>query len=201
MKLYYIPGACSLAVHVALREVGATPELVEVDPATRRTRDGRDFREIHPKGYVPALELDDGQILTEGAVVLQYVADRHPDSGLAPAYGTFERYRLMEMLHFLATEVHKAFGPLWMPDPPDALRKMALEAIENRFTFLDRHLETRPWLMGERFSAPDCYLGTLLRWTRHFDIDLGRWPHLAGYLERFEQRPSVQAALAAEGLS
>lgn len=201
MKLYYMPGACSLAVHVALREVGASPTLVRVDPASRRTEDGRDFREINPKGYVPALELDDGEILTEGAVLLQYLADRYPDVGLAPKYGTFERYRLMEMLHFLATEVHKAFGPLWQPDAPDAMRKAALENLHNRFSFLDRHLAERPWLMGERFSAPDCYLGTLLRWTRHFDLDLGPWPRLAAYLERFEQRPSVQAALAAEGLA
>jgi glutathione S-transferase len=201
MKLYFTPGACSLAAHITLREAGFEFELAEVNLATHQTADGGDFMAVNPKGYVPALQFDDGQVLTEDQVVLQYLADQKPDSGLAPAFGGMERYRLMEALAFIATEIHKGFGPLWNPQAPEATRENAIRLLSRRFDFISDALEGRTWLMGHRFTIADAYLFTVLNWTKVHHIDLSRWPRLVDYQERVAGRPAVQAALKAEGLA
>ncbi|MGZ8216845.1 glutathione transferase GstA [Methylomagnum sp.] len=200
LTLYYAPGACSLAAHIALREAGFEFDLAEVDLATHQTADGKDFAAINPKGYVPALQLGEGQVLTEAQVVLQYLADQKPDSGLAPPFGGMERYRLMETLAFIATEIHKGFGPLWNPKTPEAARENALALLSRRFDYVAHVLEGRMWLMGHRFTVADAYLFTVLNWTGVHKIDLSRWPRLAEYQSRVAERPAVQAALKAEKL-
>lgn len=201
MKLYYYPGACSLAAHIALRETNSDFSLVKVDLATKRTEEGEDFLSINPKGYVPALQLPDAQVLTEDQVILQYLADCQPESGLAPAAGTLERYRLMEWLAFIATELHKGFGPLWNPAIPDSIRQMALERLSQRFSYVDERLGQQPYLLGEQFTIADAYLHTVLNWTNVHRIDLSPWPRLARFQQRVGERPAVLAALRAEGLS
>lgn len=200
MKLYYFPGACSLAAHIVLREAGFQFELDKVDLATHRTENGDDFYAVNPKGYVPALLLDDGQVLTEDQVILQYLADQRPASGLAPPPGSMERYRLMEWLAFLATEVHKSFGPLWNPDSPEAARQGAIALLSRRLGYLAGHLNDREWLFGGDFTIADAYLFTLLGWCNYHKIDLSQWPVLAGHSARVSARPAVQQAMKAEGL-
>jgi glutathione S-transferase len=201
MKLYYTPGACSLAAHIILREAGHDFALVRVDLATGKTEHGETFAEINPKGYVPALLLEDGQLLTENQVILQYLAEQRPESGLVPAFGSLERYRLIEWLAFIATELHKGFGPLWNPATPAATRENALSQLARRFDFVEAALSGRDWLFGERFSIADAYLFTILGWADYHHIDLSRWPHLKAYQQRIAERPSVQGALKAEGLT
>lgn len=201
MKLYYYPGACSLAAHIVLRELNCEFSLVKVDLATKRTELGEDFLSINPKGYVPALQLPDGQVLTEDQVILQYLADSHGDSGLAPAAGSLERYRLMEWLAFIATELHKGFGPLWNPAIPDSIRQMAVERLSQRFAYVEERLAQQPYLLGGHFSIADAYLYTVLNWTTFHRIDLSPWPRLVGFQQRVGERPAVMAALQAEGLS
>ncbi len=200
MKLYYYPGACSLAVHIVLREADFSFELEQVDLATGKTASGVEFRTVNPKGYVPALLLDDGQVLTEDQVILQYLADLKPESGLAPPFGSMERYRLMEWLAFIATEVHKAFGPLWNPTTPEATRQAAIALLGRRFDFLVDCLRGKDWLFGDRFTVADAYLGTVLGWCAYHKIDLAPWPVLAEYLGRVSARSAVQQAMKAEGL-
>lgn len=200
MKLYYFPGACSLAVHIVLREAGFQFELDKVDLATRKTESGADFLAVNPKGYVPALSLDDGQVLTEDQVILQYLADRKPASGLAPPLGSMERYRLMEWLAFIATEVHKSFGPLWNPDTPEVSRQAAIRLLSRRFDYLVESLRGSTWLMGEHFTVADAYLCTVLGWCAYHKIDLSKWPVLAAYVGRVSARPAVCEAMKAEGL-
>ncbi|MBS1212451.1 MAG: glutathione S-transferase [Proteobacteria bacterium] len=200
MKLYFTPAACSLAVHIVLREAGFRFDLDKVDLASKKTENGSDFLALNPKGYVPALELDDGQVLTEDQVILQYLADQKPDSGLAPMPGTTERYRLMEWLAFVATEVHKGFSPLWNPGTPEVTKQSALTLLSRRFDFLAARLADKAWLMGDRYSVVDSYLFTVLRWTGYHQIDLSKWPQLTAYMERVAARPAVQEALRAEGL-
>ncbi len=200
MKLYYFPGACSLAAHIVLREAGFQFELDKVDLATHRTENGDDFYAVNPKGYVPALLLDDGQVLTEDQVILQYLADQRPASGLAPPPGSMERYRLMEWLAFLATEVHKSFGPLWNPDSPEAARQGAIALLSRRLGYLAGRLNGREWLFGGDFTIADAYLFTLLGWCNYHKIDLSQWPVLAGHSARVSARPAVQQAMKAEGL-
>lgn len=200
MKLYFYPGACSLAAHIVLREAGLPFDLVQVDLATRKTLNGEDFLAINPKGYVPALQLDDGQVLTEDQVILQYLADQKPDAGLAPAAGTPERYRLMEWLAFIATEVHKGFGPFWNPAIPDEVKKLAGERLAVRFGYLDEKLAGGAFLMGERYTVADPYLFTILGWADFHKIDLSPWPRLIEYKGRIFARPAVQEALRAEQL-
>lgn len=200
MKLYYFPGACSLAAHIALREAGIPFELDKVDLATKKTEAGADFLSVNPKGYVPALQLDDGQVLTEDQVILQYVADLNVASGLAPAWGSMERYRLMEWLAFIATEVHKTFGPLWNPEAPDKTRQAAIALLSRRFDYLAGCLRGREWLCGTGFTVADAYLCTVLGWTGYHKIDLAPWPILGEYVARVTARPSVQQAMQAEGL-
>jgi glutathione S-transferase len=200
MKLYYSPGACSLSVHIALREMSAQFDLDKVDVPNKKTSDGGDYWLVNPKGYVPTLRLDDGSVLTEVGVVLQYLADQKPEAGLAPAYGTTERYHLMEWLNFTATEVHKQLGALFNPKMTPEMREVQLGTIERRFNALERMLGGRSYVMGERFSVGDAYLFTVLNWTGLHKIDVAKWPNIKAYLERVRSRPKVQEALKAEGL-
>ena len=201
MKLYFKAGSCSLSPHIVLLEAGLPFELVEVDLATKRTKDGADYRAINPKGSVPALELDDGQLLTEGAVIVQYLADRKPAAGLVPAAGTVERYRLQEWLNYIASEIHKNFSPLFNPKAPDEWKAVVKDVLlAQRFAFLASQLDGNAFLMGDAFSVADAYLFTVLNWTKRVGIDLGQWPALAAFLQRVAVRPAVQAAMKAEGL-
>jgi len=200
MKLYYSPGACSLAAHIVLREAGIEFQPVEVNLGTKKTVNGDDFLAINPKGYVPALEFEDGQVLTEDHVIIQYLADQKPALGLAPAFGTMARYRLMEWLGFIATEVHKGFGPLWNSTTPETTRQNAVAQLSRRFEYLAGKLAGGPWLMGEAYTVADAYLFTVLRWSDVHHIDLSRWPRLIEYMGRVTQRSAVQEALRAEHL-
>jgi glutathione S-transferase len=201
MKLYFAPGACSLSSHIALRESGLPFDIDQVDLASKQTKSGADFRTINPKGYVPALQLDDGQVLTEAAVIVQYIADRKPEAKLAPPAGTRERYLLQEWLNFIATELHKGISPLFKPNMPEAWQQVVKDGIATRFDFLTKRLQGKPYVMGESFTVADGYLFTILNWTNFVKIDLGKWPALKAYLERVAARPAVRAALKAEGLA
>ncbi|HEX4387965.1 MAG TPA: glutathione transferase GstA [Steroidobacteraceae bacterium] len=201
MKLYYLTGACSMASSIALREAGLKFEFVKVDRHTKKAADGMDYNEVNPKGYVPALTLDNGETLTENVAVLQYVADRVPALKLAPAAGTMERYRLIEWLAFINSELHKAFTPLFRQDAPEDTKQYTLGNITKRLDFLQRTWGGRSFLMGEQFTVADCYLFTVLNWTGFAKIDLGRWPELKRYFDRIGQRPHVVEALKAEGLA
>jgi len=200
MKLYYSPGACSLSPHIVMREAGIPVQLVKVDLSTRKTEDGTDFKIINSKGYVPTLELPDGQRLTEGPVIVQYLADQVPARGLAPAAGTIERVRLQEWLNFISAELHKQFSPLFDPACESSVRARQIEKIGTRFDWVSKQLGSREYLMGSAFSAGDAYLYTMLAWCRPVGIDLARWPVLASYKSRVEQRSPVREALKAEGL-
>ncbi len=200
MKLYYAPGACSLAPHIALREAGLPHRLEKVDLAARTTEGGTDYASINPKGYVPALALDDGQVLTEVSAVVQYVADQAPGSGLAPPPGTPERYKLLEWLGFIATELHKGFGPLWKSDTPDAYKPIVRDNLAKRFGYLDGQLVDRDHLMGSGFTVADAYCFTVLNWTNLHGIDLAAFPNVGAYVGRVAARPKVQQALREEGL-
>ena len=200
MKLYYFPAACSLASNIALREAGLKFELVKVDRRTRKAADGLDFSEVNPKGYVPALTLDNGEVLTENVTVLQYIADRNPASKLAPPAGTFERYRLMEWLSFINSEVHKAFSPMFRDDASEDTKQFARKNLLGRLDYLERVIGGRSFLMGEQFTVADAYLFTVLSWGSHVNLDLGKWPALQRHVERVGKRPHVVEALKAEGL-
>jgi glutathione S-transferase len=200
MKLYYSPAACSLSPHIAAREAGVALDLVKVDLETHKTADGSDFYAINPKGYVPFLMLDDGSALSEGPAIVQYLADRAPASGLAPAAGTMERYRLQEWLNYISTELHKGMGALFDGAMPDAYKAVIKERVGKRFDFLSRSLEGRQYLMGDPFTVADGYLFTVLGWTKWLGIDLAQWPVLAAYVARIGARPKVVEALKAEGL-
>ena len=198
MKLYFAPGACSLSPHIVLRELGLPFDLVKVDLGAKKTSDGSDFKAINPKGYVPALLTDDGQVLTEGPALVQYLADRKPEAKLAPANGSFARYQLQEWLNFISTEIHKSFSPLFNPAMPDAAKEIYMAKLKQRFAELDVVLATQDFLTGAQFSVADAYLYTVLRWTTPFKIDLNQWPALARYFARVDTRPAVKAALDAE---
>jgi glutathione S-transferase len=200
MKLYYTPGACSQAPHIAIHELGLPYEAVKVDLGKHTLPDGSDFRAINPKGYVPLLELDDGTRITEANVILQYLADRQPGK-LAPAFGSMERWKLMEWLAFIASEVHKGFGPLWNPQTPAEVRERTVQALGNRFGFLAQTLGKQPYLTGNDFTIADAYLFVVLNWSGLHKVDLGPWPALQQFQARVAARPAVQAALKAEGLA
>jgi glutathione S-transferase len=200
MKLYYTPGACSQAPHIAIHELGLPYQAVKVDLATHKLEDGTDYRTINPKGYVPTLELDDGTRLTEANVILQYLAEQKPGR-LAPAFGTKERWKLLEWLAFIASEVHKGFGPLWNPKTPAEVRERAVQALGNRFGYLAQTLEKQPFLMGNEFTIADAYLFVVLNWTNLHKVDLSPWPALQQFQKRVAERPAVQATLKAEGLA
>lgn len=202
MKLYYSPGACSLAPHIALREAERAFELERVDLKSHRTASGIDYYTINPKGYVPALQLDErgALTLTENAAILQYIADLVPERRLAPPNGTFGRYHLQEWLSFIGSEVHKQFGPLWHPDTPVLTQERLRSKLGERYLYLGEVLVDRAYLMGETFSVADAYLFAVVRWSERFDLDLQLWPNLDDYYHRLLARPSIQAAMIAEGL-
>ncbi|CAB3625483.1 glutathione transferase GstA [Achromobacter pestifer] len=198
MKLYYAPNTCSLSPHIVLRELDLPFSLVRVNNQTKRTADGQDFLAINPKGYVAALERDDGQVLTEGPAIVQYLADLKPHAGLAPANGSWDRSRLQEWLNFISAEIHGGFGPLFNRDLPAAARQWWQARLEKRLDYTARALAAHPYLIADQFGVADAYLYTVLRWAALFDMDLARWPAIPAYMTRIEARPSVQAALAAE---
>jgi glutathione S-transferase len=197
MKLYYSPGACSLASHIALEAAGVPCELVRVDLREHKTASGQDYYAINPKGYVPALELDDGERLTENAVVLQYIADRKPGT-IAPAFGGMPRYHVMEWLNFIATELHKTVGALWKPNTSESQRMDVLQVIGRRLDYVAKALHERNYLMGDAFTIADAYLFTILNWRTALRFDLDRWPVIAQYQDRVGGLPFVQRAMAAE---
>lgn len=201
MKLYYMPGACSLSPHIVAREAGLVFELVKVDAKTKRTEDGTDFLTINPKGYVPTLQLDSGEVLTEGPAIVQYLADLKPASGLAPANGTLARYHLQEVLGYINSEIHKAYSPLFKPDTPEAIREESKHYLHKRYALLEATLAKQPWLLGEHFTAADAYLFTVTNWARLVKVDLSDFPALQAFQLRVLERPAVQAAMDAEGLA
>ncbi len=200
MKLYYAPGACSLSPHIVSRELGIPVELKKVNTKDKTVEGGGDYRQVNPRGYVPALVLDNGQTLTEGPAIVQYLADQKPEAGLAPKWGSFERYRLQELLNFLTSEVHKQFSPLFKPNTPEEYKKISRENLASRFDWLDKQLAGNDYLMGSQFTVADAYAFVLLGWTKPTQIDLARWPNLAAFHQRVGARPKVQEALQAEGL-
>jgi glutathione S-transferase len=200
MKLYYMPSACSQASNIALREAGLKFQLVKVDRHTKKAADGLDFNTVNPKGYVPALTLDSGETLTENVTVLQYIADQSQGSKLAPPAGTLERYRLMEWLSFINSEVHKNFSPMFRKDAPEATREFALDTLAKRLGYIQHALGSKTFLLGEQFTVADCYLYTVLSWAPFVKLDLGKWPELKRYVDRIHARPHVIEALTAEGL-
>ena len=200
MKLFYSPGACSLSPHIVLREAGVDAALIRVDLKTKRTRDGADFTAINPKGQVPTLQLASGEILTEGAVIVQYIADLAPAAGLTGAPGTMARWRVLEWLNHIGSELHKGFSPLFRPNTPDAYKEIARANLAAKFDALERHMTGHDYLTGAMFTAADAYLFTVMNWGRFTGIDIARWPGLAAYHARVASRPKVREALAAEGL-
>lgn len=198
MKLYFSPNACSLASHIVLRELALPFELIRVDNQKKITADGDDFLQINPKGYVAALRLDNGEVLTEGAAILQYLADRVPAAGLAPANGSWERVRLQEWLNFVSSEIHGGLGVLFQDTIPDEVKALFKATLFKRFAILVQTLERQDYLLGAQFSVADAYLFVVLRWAGFFDIDLQQWPALAKFQQRVGERPAVIAALAAE---
>ena len=201
MKLYYSPAACSLAVHIALREAGVAAELVPVDLARHQLADGSDYLAIQPRGYVPLLELDDGSRHSEASALLQYVAESSPQAGLLPAVGTPERLQVLQWVTFVATELHKVFSPwLWHKETADSTRKAVKDKLATRFAELDRVLATRAFIAGDAFSIADVYAFTIVRWAPMLGMSLKAHPQLEAYLQRVAARPAVQAALQAEGL-
>jgi len=199
MKLYYSPAACSLAPHIALEEARLPYDLVKVDLRTHKLANGTDYYTINPKGYVPLLELDSGEKLSEAAVILQYIADRKPGT-LAPAYGTMERYRVNEWLNFIATEIHKQFGPLWHAETPEATQATQRANIGKRFDLIEKTLAKQPYLTGNTFTIADAYLFTIVNWSGPLKVDLTPWPALQQFRARVTARPKVHAALKAEHL-
>jgi glutathione S-transferase len=200
MKLYYMKGACSLASYISLNEAGIKFEAVEINHQTHKTRGGEDLNAINSKDYVPVLRLDNGEILTENVAVLQYIADLNPAAKLAPAAGTFERYRLLEHLAYINSELHKNFGPLFNPSSSEDIKNFARANLKTRLDWLDKALGSKTFLMGEQFTVADAYLYVVLTWASHVGIDLGQWPALKRHNERVAARPHVIAARKAEGL-
>jgi glutathione S-transferase len=198
MKLYFSPGACSLSPHIVLHELGLPFDLIKVDMGTKKTSDGADFTAINPKGYVPTLETDDGRVLTEGPAIVQYLADLKSDAKLAPANGTFERYRLQEWLNFISTEIHKSFSPLFNQAIPAAVKEIYIDKLKQRFALVEATLSQQDFLMGSQFTVADAYLFTVSRWSHAFKIDLNQWPGIAKFFARVKARPAVKAALDAE---
>lgn len=200
MKLYFSPGACSLSPHIVLAESGLAYAAERVNLGTKQTAGGADYSAINPKGYVPALLLDDGSVLTEGPAIVQYVADQAPASQLAPAAGTLARYRLIEWLNFIATELHKSFSPLFNPAASDEVKAYTRAALARRLPVVAKALEGQDYLLGAQFSAADAYLFTVLSWTDHVQLALTEWPSLQAFRARVAARPGVQRALREEGL-
>ena len=201
MKLFYAPGACSLSPHIVLRELGLPFALEAVDLQTKRTTSGANFTDINPKGYVPALQLDDGEVLTEGAAIVQYLADKHAPGTLAPVAGTVERARVNGHLNFISAELHKAFGPLFNPALAPEAREAAIANLGRKLDVVEKVLaDERPYLTGPDFTVADVYLFVVLSWAPKLGVDLAHWPHLGGFSQRVTTRAAVQEAVAAEKL-
>ncbi|GAA5158176.1 glutathione transferase GstA [Viridibacterium curvum] len=200
MKLYFAPGVCSLSPHIALREAGLPFELQRVDTKTKEMHGGGNFLEVNPKGYVPVLQLDNGELLTEGPAIVQYIADLKPEAKIAPANGTLERYRLQEWLNYITAELHKGFSPLFKPNTPDEYKTIARENLVNRISYVAEKLQGKTWLLGDQFSVADGYLFVVLGWGKFVGVDVAQWPVIVDYLARVAARPAVQEALKAEGL-
>jgi len=201
MKLYYSPAACSLSPHIVAREAGVPIELVKVDLKAHTLEDGTDYTTINPKGSVPLLELDDGDRLSEGPAIVQYLADRNPAAGLAPAAGTMARYRLQEWLNFVTSELHKQYSPLFDAAVPAEYKETVKARLAQRLDWLSTRLAGQDYLTGAQFSVADAYLFTVLSWNRWVGLDTARWPVLEAYVARVGARPKVQEALKAEGLT
>jgi glutathione S-transferase len=200
MQLYFSPGACSLASHIALREAGLPFDLKRTDVKTKKLEDGSDYFAVNSKGAVPALRLDDGQVLTEGPAILQYIADQKPDSRLAPKSGTLERYRLQEWLNFITSEIHKGFSPLFNPTVDVKVKEYTTQNLEKKFDWLNTQLAGKKFLTGDNFTIADAYLFVVVNWTNFVGIDLARWPALKEFQARVAARPQVQEAMTTEGL-
>ena len=200
MKLYYSPGACSLSPHIVAHELGTALSIEKVDTKTKRTETGRDYWQINPKGYVPALELDNGEVLTEGPAIVQYLADQKGNTQLAPANGTLARARLQEMLNYITSEIHKTYSPLFKDDTPEATREERKAYLQRRYEYIERILAKQQWLLGEHFTVADAYLFTVTRWAAAVKLDLSAYPALLAFQERIAKRPGVQAAMLSEGL-
>jgi glutathione S-transferase len=200
MKLFILPGACSLAADIALREAAIPFDLVKVSHRTHKTSDGVDLDEINSKGYVPALVLDSGELLTENAALLPYIADLNPAAKLAPPSGTLERYRLSEWLAYINSELHKSFSPLFAPNAPEDMKQYARANLTKRIGWLAEHLGSKPYLLGEQFTVADAYLFVVLSWSGLVGFDLSPWPNLKAFQERIAARPQVIEAMTAEGL-
>lgn len=202
MKLYIKPGSCSLASHIALHEVGATFDIDPVNFEVGQSESGIDYSTINPKGYVPALQLDTGEVLTEGASVLQYIADQNPNSGLAPSSGSIERARLQEYLNYTSSELHKAFSPLFAVGASDTDKENARKSVAKKLDYVNTLLKDKgTYLLGDKFSVADAYLFVVCNWANFVNIDLNTWPNIVLFSKRVSERSSVQAALKAEGLS
>ncbi|HET7792007.1 MAG TPA: glutathione transferase GstA [Rhizobacter sp.] len=200
MKLYYSPGACSLSPHIALRESGLPFEPVLASTKTHKLQDGTDYYTINPKGYVPLLELDNGERLSEGPAIVQYIADQVPDKKLAPPNGSMARYRLQEWLTFIGTEIHKAFSPLFNPATTEEARAACKAKITSRLAYVDSQLANKPYLLGDQFSVADGYLFTVTNWAKPTSTDISAFGNLAAFMARVAARPAVQEAMKAEGL-
>jgi glutathione S-transferase len=200
MKLFYSPGACSLSPHIALHEAGLPHEKVRADTKTKVMEDGGDFRSVNPLGYVPALLLDDGTLLTEGPAIVQYIADKAPEKKLAPANGTLERTKMQSWLNFISTELHKGFSPLFNPTMPEEAKAIFRDRLATRFAHVDKHLASNKYLLGDNFSVADGYLFVVTNWTVPMKIDLAPYPNIVAFRKRMSERPGVQAAMKAEGL-
>lgn len=201
MKLYYSPGACSLSPHIVLREAGLPFDLALASTKTKKLADGTDYYTVNPKGMVPVLELNDGQRLTEGPAIVQYLADQKPESGLAPKAGTIERYRLMEWLNYITSELHKGFTPLFNPNMPEDGKAIYRTNLGNRLQWVDSQLEGKDYLLGQQFTVADAYLFTVSNWAKVVGVDLSSFKHLNAFRERVGARPAVKAAMEAEGLN
>ena len=200
MKLYYSPGVCSLSPHIVAHEIGLPLKIEKVDTKAKQTETGRDFLAINPKGYVPALELDSGEVLTEGPAIVQYLADQKPGSGIAPPNGTLARSRLQEMLGYINSEIHKSYSPLFRAETPEETRTERKAYLHKRYALLDGILAKQPWLLGETFTAADAYLFVVTRWAKGAGVDLSAFQAFNAFQDRVAARPAVQAAMAAEGL-
>jgi glutathione S-transferase len=200
MKLYYSPGACSLSPHIVLREAGLAFDLVLASTKTKKLADGSDYLAINPKGQVPVLELDNGERLSEGPAIVQYIADQVPTKHLAPAAGTWERYRLVEWLNFITSELHKGFSPLFSPDTPEDFKAIARARLSTKLTYVNERLEGRPYLLGDQFSVADAYLFVVSGWGQYVGVDINGLTQLVAFRARVAARPAVQEALRAEGL-
>lgn len=198
MKLYFSPGVCSLASHIVIRELALPVDLIKVDLRTKKTSNGEDFSSVNKKGYVPALQFDDGSLLTEGVAILQFLADQKPEISLAPANGTLARYKLQEWLTFINSEIHKSYSPLFSADTPEQTKKICLDKLHARHAYVSEQLGGNDYLLGNQFTVADAYLYTTMTWAGFFKIDFNEWPNLVRYKARIAERAAVQAAHAAE---